>query len=202
MRKWLDRLLPVGRRSLLWGVHQFLWHPWVVYRAWRQLYGRRPAWREAVCILVHDWCYWRSPNMDGEEGERHPEYGARLAGWLFGPEYHDLVLYHSRHYARRHGAAPSPLCWADKLSILFDPPWFYLLRARLAGELQEYRQQAARAGFVPLSATDREWFEALRAHLTRLAVSQGGQGGSGDGCNGPGCEPGTPGPTPATVRLR
>ena len=134
-RKWF----PVGRRSLLFGVHQFLWHPWTVYQAWRRLYGR-PNWREAVCIVIHDWGYWFAPNIDGPEGQRHPEWGARIARRWLGDAYGDLVLYHSRHYARLHGKAPSKLCWADKLSILYEPKWFYLLRATLSGEIREYRR--------------------------------------------------------------
>ena len=46
-----------------------------------------------------------------------------------------LVLLHSRRYAKVHGLEPSKLCWADKLSIMYDPEWFYLLRARASGEL-------------------------------------------------------------------
>lgn len=174
LRALLEKLLPVGRRSLLWGVHQFLWHPITVARAWIALYGRWPTWREAVCIVIHDWGYWFTSNMDGEEGERHPEFGARIAGRLFGRKYHDLVLYHSRHYVKRENerrtrwaelknaclaaigktsirmepamVKPSPLCWADKLSICYDPPWFYLLRARLSGEIKEYRQNRPETG--------------------------------------------------------
>lgn len=163
MEEWLERLFPVGRRSLLWGVHQFLWHPFTVWLAWRNLYGP-PTWRETLAILVHDWGYWWTPDMDGPRGRRHPEFGARLIGRLLGPAYRDLVLYHSRHYAAKAGVPPSRLCWADKLSIRYDPWWWYLLRARLSGELGEYRRRAA-AGAVPLATSHRAWFDWLRAHL-------------------------------------
>lgn len=172
----LKRLFPVGTRSVLWGVHQFLWHPYTVYRAWVALYGR-PTWREAVCILIHDWGYWGSPNMDGPEGERHPELGARLAGGLFGPAYHDLVLFHSRHYAKRAGMTPSALCWPDKLSHLYEPPWWYLFRARLSGEITEYRQRAALSGaipFIPPDKPDAFWFAHLRVHLSKAALERRG----------------------------
>ena len=82
----------VGTKSLLFGVHQFIWHPVTVLIAWVSLYGR-PTWRELICIIVHDWGYWGAPNMDGEEGERHPEVGAEIALRLFGLEYYELVLY-------------------------------------------------------------------------------------------------------------
>lgn len=183
----------VGTRSLLFGVHQFLWHPWTVYRAWLHLYGR-PTWRELICIFIHDWGYWGSPNMDGAEGTRHPELGARIAGWLLGPEYHDLVLYHSRHYVRERNLGraassealwlldkiyepvitvePSRLCWADKLSILYDPPVLYITRARLSGEIREYRALAARlrgGDGIPLTASDWTWFYWVRGKLVKLA---------------------------------
>lgn len=164
----------IGTKSILFGVHQFLWHPLTVLRAWRKLYGR-PTWREAVCIMIHDWGYWGCPNMDGVEGEQHPIRGALLAMGLFlDMQYYYLVLDHSRHYARTQEREPSKLCWADKLSILYEPAWFYLLRARLSGEVKEYRRVAADFGGPPLSASDREWFKWVRERLVRLANEQRG----------------------------
>jgi hypothetical protein len=162
---------PLGLRSLLFGVHQFIWHPWTVYRAWRQLYGK-PDWREVVCIIIHDWGYWNSPNMDGPEGQRHPECGARIARWLFGDEYGDLVLYHSRHYARLMGQPPSKLCWADKLSILYEPKWFYLLRAKLTGEIHEYRLNGEKE--FGLDRPHGEWFDWIKGELQKLEIVQKG----------------------------
>jgi hypothetical protein len=165
----------VGLKSLLFGVHQFAYHPVIVARAWRHLYGRWPNWREAVCILVHDWGYWCCDEMDSEDGENHPVLGAEIVRRLFGPGEHvTLVLLHSRHLARRLCLPPSELCWPDKFSVLFDPPWFYLLRARLSGELAEYRRRAAEAGFVPLSASDDEWMAWLRDRFERLARERRG----------------------------
>lgn len=158
------RLFPVGTRSLLFGVHQFLWHPWTVYRAWRYLYGK-PSWREVVCIFLHDLGYFGKPNMDGEEGGRHPEVGARIAGQLFGEEYRKLVLYHSRHYAKLQGEMPSKLCWADKLSITFDPKWFYLLRARCTGEIKEYRGISS----IDVSLSNSQWFDWITDQFVKDA---------------------------------
>jgi hypothetical protein len=156
----------VGTKSLLIGVHQLVWHPITVYLAWRRLYGR-PTVRETVCILVHDWGYWGSRDMDGQSGINHPKLGSEIAGKLFGGEYRELVLLHSRRLARKLGATPSKLCWADKASILFEPQWFYLLRAQASGELAEYRQKAAR--WVALNEPDRQWFRWLKRRLTRAA---------------------------------
>ncbi|MDB5054019.1 MAG: hypothetical protein JWM44_2069 [Bacilli bacterium] len=162
--------LPLGRKSILIGVHQFIWHPITVYIAWIECYKRFPTFKESVCILIHDWGYWNAPNMDGAEGETHPEAGAKIAGFLFGKKYYDLVLYHSRHYARRDNVEPSALCWPDKLSIKFDPKLFYLLRATITGEIKEYRQ-SCRENFS-VDRSNGEWFDRLRQDFIKLAAAK------------------------------
>lgn len=168
--------MKVGTKSLLFGVHQFIWHPITVTLAWHELYGKWPEWKEFVCIIVHDWGYWGKPNMDGAEGESHPEFGADIAYWfldgLGGHKYGDLCLFHSRHYARRAHREPSRLCWADKLSIKYEPWWFYLPRAWLSGELKEYRKVAAKAGRVPLRVSHREWFGWVKGHLSNAGMKR------------------------------
>jgi hypothetical protein len=156
----------MGRKSLLFGVHQVLWHPWTVYRAWVYLYGR-PTWKEIICIIVHDWGYWFCENMDDDNGQRHPITGANIVKKLFGEEYYYLVLCHSRHYSKEIGREPSKLCWADKLSIFFDPKHFYLFRAKLTGEIKEYRKNA-KAHF-PLDSPDSEWFDWIRQKFIDLS---------------------------------
>ncbi len=164
--------MKIGTKSLLFGVHQFVWHPVTVVIAWRSLYKRWPTWRELVCIIVHDWGYIGSPNIDGAEGKNHPCAGARIAGMLFGPKYRDLVLYHSRSYAAAAGQEPSALCWADKLSIRYDPCWLYLLRANLSGELMEFRENARH--IVPLTTSNNMWFSWMRSHYITLIVQNSG----------------------------
>lgn len=161
--------MKLGTKSLLFGVHQFLWHPVTVWRAWRELYGVRPSWRECVCIFLHDWGYWGCETMDGFDGARHPRRGARIAGWLFGFDFYLLVLLHSRTYAAELGKAPSKLCWADKLSMAYEPQWFYLLRARWTGELAEYRAHAHARGQFGAELTDAQWHERLVQWLRVMA---------------------------------
>jgi len=158
-------VFPVGRLSLLIGVHHVICHPVTVMLAWRHLYGCWPSWREVICIVVHDWGYWSCTTIDGEDGKRHPELGAQIAGRLLGPEYRDLCLYHSRHYARASDRQPSRLCYADKLSIRYEPWWFYLARAWASGELAEYRMRNAQGGYLCRSAHYREWFTWVRGYL-------------------------------------
>lgn len=159
-----------GTKSLLFGVHQFVWYPVTVWLAWVWLYRRLSTWRECICIVVHDWGYWGywgCEAMDDEHGERHPELGAGIVA-VFGREYDDLVLLHSRHLARTLGREPFVLCWADKLSIALEPWWLYLPRAWASGELREYRMLADQAGVVPATATHREWHRAIRDRLMLL----------------------------------
>lgn len=164
----------VGTKSLLFGVHQFLYHPYVVARAWRFLHGRWPNFPEWVCIFCHDLGYWGCPNMDGDLGQRHPEFGAKIAGrimynyarWrghtpadaeFFRELYIKFTLFHSRFYAKRAGAPVSELFMADKLSIAFEPRWWYLLRATLSGEIKEYLANAQKHLNLPNPMPKKEW---------------------------------------------
>lgn len=150
-----------GTKSLIFGIHQVFIHPVVVYKAWKRLYGR-PTWKEIICIIVHDWGYAGKPNLDGKEGTLHPELGANLAGRLLGKKYYDLCICHSRHYARILGKEPSKLCWADKYSFSMENREFYLFRARLSKELNELRETLARDGYVPITASDNEWYAYIK----------------------------------------
>lgn len=144
----------MGSRSILYGAHQFLLHPFFVLLAWVKLYGL-PTWRELVAIIIHDWGYWRSPNMDGPEGERHPIWAemicvrlAELKKYWWANEWSRKWLeasrecrYHSRFIAKKDGVEPSRLCWADKLGTALYPTWLWVLLCTLTGEIKEYMDQ-------------------------------------------------------------
>ncbi len=164
----VKRLFPVGTRSVLYGVHAFWLHPLFTFIGWCQLYGFPKDPRIWLAIFLHDlgYLFQRCPNMDGPEGEQHPLWAARVMSYLFdriplhsGPEaflrswvraedangqpvfigpWGQLCLFHSRFYAKRFGASPSRLCFADKLVPSIEPWWLYLPRAWLSGELREY----------------------------------------------------------------
>lgn len=175
--------MKMGTRSVLFGVHQFLWHPWTVARAWRHIYGRWPNFDEWICIACHDTPgYWGCPNMDGEEGRRHPERGAEIAErlvylWyrlrghprivsrLYAAEAFDRTIAHSSHYARMRGMKPSALYLPDKASILFEPRWFYLLRARLSGEIYEYLGNSPFADIRPTESAINFWYLWYRENV-------------------------------------
>jgi hypothetical protein len=151
--------MKIGTKSLLFGVHQVFWHPITVGRAWRRIYGRWPTVSEWLCIAVHDLGYWGCADIDGPEGKHHPERGAQMAlslvywykrvqgnskldsikaGWWA----YCLVRGHSKSYCELLGCDTSPLYLPDKVSILFDPFWFYLFRAQITGEITEYKRNS------------------------------------------------------------
>lgn len=133
----------VGTKSVLFGAHQFILHPVLLFCAWWRLFGFPADPRLWVAFVVHDLGYIGKPNMDGPEGETHVEWGANLMRRLFGDEWGDLCLYHSRFYAKRAGRQFSRLCVADKLVIVIEPWWLYLPRVWASGEVREYMRIAA-----------------------------------------------------------
>ena len=179
--------MKIGTKSLLFGVHQFAIHPWFVAWAWWRLYGFPFDPRLWVAFFVHDLGYWGKPNLDGPEGERHPEFGARVMSIFdrrsrFGvcprhrarngkrlfSSWSDFCLYHSRFLAKQAGMPFSRLCVADKLAIALTPAWLYLPMARLSGELGKYmRGKGARtpAG----ERTPREWFRDVQRYCDAWA---------------------------------
>ena len=146
-----------------------MWHPVTVTLAWKWLYREWPDFKEFVCIIIHDWGYARVREMDTDEDTSHPYLGAEIALALFGPKYGHLVSGHSRFLAERDGFETSDLCWADKASIKFDPEWFYLLRARLSGELKVYRVMGARYGYCFLDESDEVWYRRFREYVLNVA---------------------------------
>lgn len=134
--------MKMGTKSLLFGAHQFIYHPLCVLYAWWKCYGIPFDPRIWVCAVVHDWGYWGKPDMDGEEGKRHPILGAQIAGALFGERWYFFCLYHSRSMASQDGVEISRLCVADKLSLCYVPNWLYIPMAQATGEIYEYMERA------------------------------------------------------------
>lgn len=163
--------MKVGTKSLLFGIHQVFIHPYVVYKAWKFLYGR-PTWREFVCIFIHDWGYWGRPDLDGESGVDHPKLGASIAYNLFskvyGKEYYYLCSGHSRTYAKMYGFQVSKLCWADKLSFCFENRRFYLFRAKLSGELKLVREESDRQGIDTGAVTDKVLYDNIARAIRNI----------------------------------
>lgn len=173
----------IGTKSVLFGAHQFLLHPWFVALAWWKLYGFPWDPRLWVAFFVHDLGYIGKPNMDGQEGDLHPELGAKIMGSLFGGEWGAFTLLHSRFMARRLGLQHSRLCVADKLATALTPAWLYLPMVRLTGEIDEYMHRCGvkeaskyfgelntpEENALLLDGGEREWFDAMTSYLRRWA---------------------------------
>jgi hypothetical protein len=167
----------VGTKSVIFGVHAILVHPFFVAWAWRKLWGFPWDPRLWAAFFVHDMGYVHKPNMEGREGQRHVVMGGRIMGWLFGPEWRDFVLCHSRHWAESTGIPYSKLCLADKLAFVLTPTWLYLPMARLSGELREYmrvsseRQLGGKVSNFELSllksTNPQVWLEGLKLYTRR-----------------------------------
>lgn len=156
--------MKIGTKSVLFGAHCFFLHPLFIAWAWWKLYGFPWDPRLWCAFLVHDVGYIGKPNMDGPEGETHPEVGARIMGWLFGQRWHDLCLYHSRYYAKAAGKPFSKLCVADKLTFVVTPWWLYLPMVMLTGEIKEYFGNAKASGKVEFSSP-RVWHRSLSKYM-------------------------------------
>ena len=167
----------VGTKSVIVGVHATLVHPFFVAYAWSRLFGFPWDPRLWVAFLVHDLGYIGKANMESSEGQQHVVLGGRIMSWLFGPEWRDFTLCHSRHWAERVGKKYSKLCLADKLAFVLTPAWLYLPMARLSGELQEYmrvsseRQLGGRVSNFELSLlksrNPQVWLEGLKLYTRR-----------------------------------
>ena len=72
--------MTVGTKSVLFGAHQFMIHPWFVAWGWWMLFGFPWDPRLWLVFFVHDLGYLGKPNMDGVEGEGHIWAGARIMG--------------------------------------------------------------------------------------------------------------------------
>lgn len=159
--------MKIGTKSVLYGAHCFFLHPLFVAAAWTKLYGFPVDPRIWIAFFVHDLGYWGKPNMDGPEGETHVEFGAKIMS-LFGRKWAEFSLYHSRHYAKKHGAQPSKLCFADKLSFALTPAWLYLPMVNATGEIKEYLKNAKKStngfGWKPVS-DQRLWHRQLSEYM-------------------------------------
>lgn len=132
--------MKIGTKTILFGIHQFLLHPLTLAYCWGIMY----SWVELLnpnlwlTFFVHDIGYWGKPNLDGKEGESHPEVGARIMERVAGWEWGMFTRYHSRFYAKRAGLPHSCLCQPDKLTYVITPRWLYKLLSHASGEVHEY----------------------------------------------------------------
>lgn len=168
--------MKMGTKSVLFGIHQFVLHPIIVVCAWWILYRQWPRLHEWAAIVTHDIGYWGCPNMDGAEGEQHPE---RVAAWwrrhfgAFGECVAVEVLGHSRFHAAKNGLPLSRLFKPDKLATALYPRWLYLMLGNLSGEIREYmdlRQHGKYEDVVKAVKTQYQWLIETQAHMALMGL--------------------------------
>lgn len=174
--------MTIGTKSVLYGAHCFLLHPWFVAYAWWTLYGFPFDPRLWFAFCVHDLGYIGKPNMDGPEGETHPRFGAEIMRALFGRDWYYFTLLHSRYYAKSLAMQPSRLCIADKLALALTPAWLYLPMVRATGEVDEYMAHAQHRinGNEAVNAEERrrltsgrqaDWYSGVQAYMRRWVAA-------------------------------
>lgn len=163
--------MKVGTKSVLFGAHCFLLHPFFVALAWIKLYGFPYDPRIWIAFLVHDLGYLGKPNMDGAEGETHVEFGAKIMA-IFGKKWAEFSMYHSRYYAKKNNAMPSRLCFADKLSFCFTPRWLYLPMVNATGEIKEYLLMAKNSETKNWNPVEEQaaWHNQLRRYMMKWVI--------------------------------
>lgn len=168
--------MKVGTKSVLFGVHQFAIHPLIVLRAWWIVHKCWPELHELAAIITHDIGYWGCPNMDGHEGEEHPE---RVAAWWrqhfgeFGIKVAIEVLGHSRFHAGKNDLPLSRLFQPDKLASALYPRWLYLLLGNLSGEIHEYMELTKKGKYLDVvksNKTQIEWLIETQAHMALMGL--------------------------------
>ncbi|HMI01824.1 MAG TPA: hypothetical protein VK541_05035 [Pedobacter sp.] len=160
----------IGTRSVLYGAHCFLIHPWFVAMAWCKLYGFPYDPRLWIAFIVHDLGYIGKPNMDGTEGELHPYRGAFIMGALFGKKWFDFTLFHSRFLAKKHGGQYSKLCVADKMAFQLTPRWLYLPMVNWTGEVHEYMGHSATERYQDFdrsACSQAEWHQGVVDYMRK-----------------------------------
>ena len=160
--------MKIGTKSVLFGAHCFFLHPLFVAAAWKKLYGFPLDPRLWIAFFVHDLGYFGKPNMDGEEGELHPYFGAKVMR-IFGKKWYHFTLYHSRFLAKKNDAQYSKLCVADKLAIATTPAWLYLPMVRWSGEIKEYMKDAARNsnGAIQVQNSEKLWKKGVDDYVRK-----------------------------------
>lgn len=185
----------IGQRTVAYGYHTWWLHPWMVALGWWRTFGFPWDPRLWVAFFVHDLGYRGLPNLDGPEGEQHPEWGARVMerwfdrDWRFrlrprrigrlcdmiwgdikdkpynAGTWYAFVRYHSRFLAKADGKRYSALCVADKLAIVLYPRWLFLWLVSATGEVEEYMKTALRRGEHPTAESRERWYRGMTRYV-------------------------------------
>lgn len=93
--------MKTGTKSVLYGAHCFFIHPFFVALAWWKIFGFPWDLRLWVAFFVHDLGYVGKSEMDSEEGELHPYFGAWVMSlfdyWTAPQEWEHFDFQHGQH---------------------------------------------------------------------------------------------------------
>jgi hypothetical protein len=122
------------------------WGYWGVVSGLDTIEGERhPEWAGRVMTRVFDIGIFGErplhPAIQGNESIEQSNKYIWINGEPFG-QWGQFCLFHSRYYAKKAGAQPSKLCFADKLAFCLTPRWLYLPMVTLTGEIKEYLENA------------------------------------------------------------
>ena len=176
--------MTIGTKTLVFGVHNVVLHPLAVLICWLRMYGW-PKWHELLAIIVHDWGYWGCPDIDGDDGVEHPAAGARIAYRIvlritrnkqLATRTSNLILGHSRHYAKRYNVPFSKLLGPDKMSAVLYPWYIYIPMAWLSGELESYRYETSKLYWatgigVPVTSLNRTWYAWMQKYIPTVVAN-------------------------------
>ena len=98
----------IGTRSVLYGAHCAILHPWFLALAWWKLYGFPWDVRLWAAFGLHDVGYISKRDMDGADGETHVELGARIMA-LFLASHGEPSRRHIRGIGRSGTDCKSPV---------------------------------------------------------------------------------------------
>ena len=162
----------IGTKTLLFGCHQFLVHPFFVWCAWLKVYHKLPNPKEAICIFIHDWGYWGKIDIDGSEGEYHPRWAARWTARHLGQGWGYFCMYHSKTLANRDRVQESRLCFPDKYGVTMAPIWWMVLAGKLSGETAEYRFAPKYARMHRERFTDYQLYADIRNYYRKKVAPE------------------------------
>lgn len=137
-----------------------------LFDGWRQdvLYLYNPDLSQQIQLDQMGYIAVLSKKIAGSEHET-----VRYIKWTRSTKWRDFSLYHSRYYAKKNGAKPSKLCFADKLSFAVTPRWLYLPMVNATGEINEYLKNAKKAETAHWKPVEgqRLWHKQLREYMIK-----------------------------------
>lgn len=181
-----------GTKTVLFGTHQFILHPIFVFAAWLIRYHSFPKLHQLLAIAVHDLGLLGRKDVDGTDGERHPQIVhdilehignflslrglSRISVFFYSAAAE--VIGHSRFYVINSNGKYnlSMLFQADKLGSALYPSWLYIPLGLLSGEIREYQARADDGKYKSGGQFGRTdvltWFLDVRSRLAIMGLDR------------------------------